>query len=115
MVQLVHHIHQEVTVKHKFGSCGSPWEFNLRDLLRWCSLIESALDRGSSAESAAKHFLAILFSQRFRTAVDRDELVVLMQGHGFGITDNVKPSTQIQTSELSFGWARLPRRPEGSC
>lgn len=26
-----------------FGAAGGPWEFNLRDLLRWCCLVESAI------------------------------------------------------------------------
>ena len=29
-----------------FGSQGGPWEFNLRDLLRWCELAQSALAPG---------------------------------------------------------------------
>ena len=29
------------SVDRRLGSVGGPWEFNLRDLLRWCQLLES--------------------------------------------------------------------------
>ncbi|XP_033731628.1 midasin-like isoform X1 [Pecten maximus] len=32
-------IHQEATVDKSWGQKGSPWEFNLRDLFRWCDLL----------------------------------------------------------------------------
>ncbi|KAI0060319.1 hypothetical protein BV25DRAFT_1871299 [Artomyces pyxidatus] len=32
---------EEVTVKRAFGRAGSPWEFNLRDLVRWGALLQT--------------------------------------------------------------------------
>ena len=42
MVALLKALHESANVKHSFASAGGPWEFNLRDLLRWCDLAESA-------------------------------------------------------------------------
>lgn len=42
MVAFVQALHQAVNVKRIFGSSGAPWEFNLRDLLRWCQLIAAS-------------------------------------------------------------------------
>ena len=38
MVGTMHDLHQGCNVTHTFGAVGAPWEFNLRDLLRWCQL-----------------------------------------------------------------------------
>ena len=35
-----------------FGAAGGPWEFNLRDLLRWCQLAEGAVPPGLAATPA---------------------------------------------------------------
>lgn len=33
-------LYQETMVHHRFGQDGSPWEFNLRDVIRSCQIIE---------------------------------------------------------------------------
>lgn len=33
-------LHQETMLYHKFGQDGSPWEFNLRDVIRSCEIIQ---------------------------------------------------------------------------
>ena len=32
-------LHIKVMVEHEWGVKGAPWEFNLRDLIRWCELM----------------------------------------------------------------------------
>jgi midasin len=39
--------------RQPFATAGGPWEFNLRDLLRWCDLIESSVAPGDSTAAAA--------------------------------------------------------------
>lgn len=34
-------VHRETMVKCSFGRKGAPWDFNLRDVFRWCELMES--------------------------------------------------------------------------
>lgn len=36
-------VHTDTMVQCKYGQTGSPWEFNLRDVLRSCHLIEGYL------------------------------------------------------------------------
>ena len=43
MVAVLDDLHSRINVDHSFGGMGSPWEFNLRDLLRWCDLAEGAI------------------------------------------------------------------------
>lgn len=33
-------IHEDTMLHHKFGQDGSPWEFNLRDVIRSCQIIQ---------------------------------------------------------------------------
>ena len=56
---------QQIVVQKKWGQSGAPWEFNLRDLLRWCDaikgeamgdMVETKLDPGK--------FVRILYASR---------------------------------------------------
>lgn len=35
-------LYQETMLHHKFGQDGSPWEFNLRDVIRSCQIIQGS-------------------------------------------------------------------------
>jgi midasin len=50
VVLLLNDIHTHINLEHRFGGAGSPWEFNLRDLLRWCHLLESARSESLSLD-----------------------------------------------------------------
>ncbi|KAH7103718.1 P-loop containing nucleoside triphosphate hydrolase protein [Auriculariales sp. MPI-PUGE-AT-0066] len=62
-------LHAATMVTRSFGRSGSPWEFNLRDILRWTQLTSSRTftgDTGSPADS-----LNALYLRRFRSEADR--------------------------------------------
>lgn len=40
MIHFNDRLHEAIMVTRTYGQAGSPWEFNLRDILRWCELIE---------------------------------------------------------------------------
>ena len=61
---------------YRFARAGAPWEFNLRDIMRWCELVtsivpENATDENSYARVCASVFNA-LYTQRLRTVNDRN-------------------------------------------
>lgn len=63
----------------KFGTRGSPWEINLRDLLRWLDLLtagESLLSAGGPVD-----FQSLLFLQRFRTSEDRVAVAKILENN----------------------------------
>lgn len=73
-----------------FAVSGGPWEFNLRDLLRWCQLVESTKNSVQplsskpvidhvSTKDAIEHFLHVLFVHRLRTWEDRQKVVEIWQ------------------------------------
>ena len=65
----VNELDTQIVQQRRFGTQGGPWEFNLRDTLRWLDLIlskERLLGAGTSFE-----FLDTLFTLRFRNVLDR--------------------------------------------
>ncbi|KAI2639493.1 midasin [Hypomontagnella submonticulosa] len=72
MINFISSLEERILVERAFGSQGSPWEFNLRDTLRWLHLLTSPdplLKTGKVDD-----FLNIAIRQRFRTERDRLEV-----------------------------------------
>lgn len=45
-------LHEDTMVHHKYGQKGSPWEFNLRDVIRSCQIIDGMYLYGMGLYSA---------------------------------------------------------------
>ncbi|PWA55750.1 ATPase [Artemisia annua] len=65
-------LYEDTMVNHKFGQSGSPWEFNLRDIIHSCQIIE-----GASESSKDDCFLYV---QRMRSSIDRQEVIRANEG-----------------------------------
>lgn len=75
MIHMISTLDDHVVIQKSFGSHGSPWEFNLRDTLRWLDLLgtpDSAL-----CASRPEDFFDIVIRQRFRTLSDRQAVTRL--------------------------------------
>ena len=72
IIKFVSQLEQEIVHKRSFGSQGGPWEFNLRDILRWLQLLSSSAPLLSGRTPA--DFLNLIFRLRFRTSRDRQEI-----------------------------------------
>ena len=68
IISLMSALEDEVSKKKKWGSSGAPWEFNLRDTLRWLSLLTG---QSISSSCDALNFVGTIVEQRFRTLQDR--------------------------------------------
>ncbi|KAF3328833.1 midasin [Carex littledalei] len=66
-------LHFDTMVLRKYGQQGSPWEFNLRDVIRSCQMISSSM-HGSKFD-----FLNVVYLQRMRTLADRNEVIRLFE------------------------------------
>lgn len=98
---------REVSQKHSFGSLGGPWEFNLRDTLRWLGLLSTT--EGLLAFQDPSEFVDIVIKQRFRTVADRarvDEL--FSQIFGFAPAKR-HLYHQLSKDHFQVGHALLPR------
>ncbi|KAJ6446539.1 ATPase, AAA-5 [Purpureocillium lavendulum] len=72
LIDFVSEIDRQLVVEKTFGVQGGPWEFNLRDVLRWLNLLNSSDPLLETAR--VDDFLDILVRQRFRTEKDRAEV-----------------------------------------
>ncbi|KAG7665169.1 uncharacterized protein J8A68_001225 [[Candida] subhashii] len=68
LIEFMSELEDEVVVKKLWGMAGSPWEFNLRDSLRWLSLYTSG---NISQDIAIDDFLEMIICQRFRNGDDK--------------------------------------------
>ena len=69
MVDINCGIQHDIVQSSLYGQQGSPWEFNLRDVFRWCQLLVAK--GGDITPSAAAKYADILYTQRLRTPQDR--------------------------------------------
>ncbi|KAL4625562.1 hypothetical protein ACB092_05G035400 [Castanea dentata] len=83
-------LHEETMLYHKFAQDGSPWEFNLRDVIRSCQIIQGAVENLRDYS-----FLNILYIQRMRTAADRREVIQLFE-QVFEVKPYINPYPRVQ-------------------
>lgn len=69
---------EEVQVKRSFGQRGGPWEFNLRDLFRWCDLMMHDQGQGKGHWDPSQH-VGLIYSERLRLQEDKELLLSLFE------------------------------------
>lgn len=115
MVQLIASLKENVVEKALFAHSGSPWEFNLRDIFRWCQLLTQPNPspcEGSLSSMSDKLMSAasMLFVDRFRTPSDRRSTEALclatFQGAVLSNVDQL-PRLQLRSDGMSVGSAFL--------
>lgn len=75
VIHLISVLEEEVSRKKHWGMSGSPWEFNLRDALRWLKLLGK---KGITDDMTIYDFFDIIIKQRFRTKDDRSKASALL-------------------------------------
>ncbi|KAM0753166.1 P-loop containing nucleoside triphosphate hydrolase protein [Meredithblackwellia eburnea MCA 4105] len=102
-------VHRRTMEVRAFGASGSPWEFNLRDVLRWLSLLRAATGL-DSARGQALEYVGLLYFQRFRTDSDRSQVAHLFnERFGTSIDHATKPSRFVSTQSVLVGHSLVPR------
>ncbi|XP_041350636.1 midasin-like [Gigantopelta aegis] len=71
-------MYDQTAVKFLLGRRGGPWEFNLRDLFRWCDLL--------LANQKAEHlnpgdYVSLIYENRMRTTQDKKQVLDLYTSH----------------------------------
>lgn len=105
-------IRQHTSVKMTFGWQGSPWEFNLRDVMRWADLLEQHQSIDTQTPS---RYLVMVYSHRFRTNDDRLKVLELYR-HVFGCIPAdflSRPRLKVTPTHFVIGSVSLPIRTEG--
>ena len=62
---------QEVSVERKWGQRGGPWEFNLRDMFRWCQLMQA--DQSPGFFNPGQH-VGLVYADRMRSEADKAQV-----------------------------------------
>ncbi|XP_054474709.1 midasin [Anoplopoma fimbria] len=72
MVEFNNKLVQEVCVERRWGQKGSPWEFNLRDMFRWCQLMQA--DQSPGFFNPGQH-VALVYADRMRAEADKAQVL----------------------------------------
>lgn len=106
---------QIATTSLSLGAHGAPWEFNLRDILRWIQLSTKS-SRSGRALRPFEH-VDTLFTQRFRTTNDRDAADRLFHTTRPDTPETSRPYPSLNPYFLQVGHTTLSpfgnRRPWG--
>uniref|UniRef100_A0A8I3X1N2 Midasin n=1 Tax=Callithrix jacchus TaxID=9483 RepID=A0A8I3X1N2_CALJA len=111
MVAFNNQIDHEVTVEKKWGQKGGPWEFNLRDLFRWCQLM--LVDQSPGCYDPGQHVF-LVYGERMRTEGDKKKVIAVFKDV-FGSNSNPYMGTRlfrITPYDVQLGYSVLSR---GSC
>jgi midasin len=109
LITFVAELDDQVVTRRAFGAQGSPWEFNLRDTLRWLSLVTTGATDQQIGQ-CARDFLDVVFLQRFRTQADRNRVLSLFSK----LYDNIPRKTfyhNLGLEQFQVGLGILPRDP----
>ncbi|XP_029647301.1 midasin-like [Octopus sinensis] len=90
----------EVVSLHSWGQKGGPWEFNLRDLFRWCELL---IDNQSPDSFDPGEYLNLIYADRMQTKLDRDKVIELYQQTFSCLAPIYRPSGHFS---LSLDWVQ---------
>lgn len=55
-------------MERRWGQKGGPWEFNLRDMFRWCELMQA--DQSPGFYNPGQH-VVLVYADRMRTETDK--------------------------------------------
>jgi len=97
-----------------FARAGAPWEFNLRDILRWCDLAEHSSTLGP--QNAVERLFGTLYLQRLRTYADRKQCASFFND-AFGCVPSsvVERRLFVDGDALCIGDARIARGESKLC
>lgn len=122
MVDINCGIHHDVVQRGLYGQQGSPWEFNLRDVFRWCQLLTA---KGEVTPAIAAKYADILYTQRLRTVQDRllvkERFADLRAGVKIASPSRLIVSeshvivgtTKIERNQDVFSWLHIPTHESG--
>ncbi|XP_076466261.1 midasin-like [Babylonia areolata] len=105
-------MHEETMVRGLWGHRGAPWEFNLRDINRWCDLM-LANQAGQYIEPG--EYVGLLYQDRMRTLDDKARVAQLF-AQTFGENAHFyQPSRTVRVGprHVQAGHAFMQRQGQG--
>lgn len=108
LITFISKLEEQVVHEKSFGNFGGPWEFNLRDVLRWLSSFNSLKNINNEKDMQLGEFLDMIVCQRFRTPEDRFKVRELFISV-FGIQSDRTPFYSIGLDYVQAGGALIKR------
>ena len=109
MIEFNNQVQTDVVTSQEYGQLGAPWEFNLRDVFRWCHL---AVSEGKEDEVSL--YVDAIYLQRMRSESDR--MVLLAAFHSVFSRDlsslypyDPYPAFDLTPEALHIGTTTIPR------
>lgn len=65
-------------MERRWGQRGGPWEFNVRDIFRWCQLMQA--DQSPGFFNPGQH-VGLVYADRMRTEADKAQVTTATSGH----------------------------------
>ncbi|CAG8546883.1 12320_t:CDS:10, partial [Dentiscutata heterogama] len=102
-------INEDIMIKCLYGRSGAPWEFNLRDVLRWLELLSKDYSLGFYSSPA--EYLDLIYLQRMRNEQDRDCIIsVFNEIFGLNYQQQKHPYYHIDPKFIQVGHSLLDRK-----
>ena len=115
IIAFVNELETAVATQPQFGLSGRPWEFNLRDIMRWIELLCSS--EGLLPAGTDRDFVDILITQRFRSQADRDTALKMFYDI-FTSSENWRNyfhDLRPESFQVGLGLLRRHDSSQGSC
>ena len=114
MVAFNQSIDANVNQERAFGTLGSPFEFNLRDIFRWCQLM---VDKSHGSLNQPILFVRIIYSDRMRTVFDKKKVLETFKEIFHEFPEMTKTSTLVYDiistlDSIQIGQATLERNTD---
>ncbi|EJD43593.1 P-loop containing nucleoside triphosphate hydrolase protein [Auricularia subglabra TFB-10046 SS5] len=100
MIEFNGRLHEETMVKRTLARAGAPWEFNLRDILRWTAHVSSP--SGLNLSDGPVEHLDTLYLRRFRSDADREQAAALFAEVASMPTSTLAPRNPAYSTAPGF-------------
>ncbi|XP_025832475.1 midasin isoform X2 [Agrilus planipennis] len=91
-----------------FGHRGAPWEFNLRDLVRWCEVTQF-LYKDVDGELAPERFVNVIYADRMRTHEDKMKMCEMFAKVFGRELIGIAPIAYVTRTKVYIGDARVEK------
>ena len=95
--------------RNEFGTCGSPWEFNLRDLIRWCEALMFHKKHNLSFDFNPSATINFIYCDRMRLLNDRKAVENIFYQVFNTCVSGVDPLFELTDDYLKLGDVFLKR------
>jgi midasin len=106
LIKFIASVQKEANSNSAFASLGRPWEFNLRDSLRWLELVQD--QEGLRNRRSAADYLHLVISQRLRSVNDKKHLASLFE-YQVGPLGDLPSTYSLGIDTVQIGLALIRR------